>query len=159
MSGCAAPVLNRPAPDFEVRLISGGKGKVSNATLKGKPSVINFWASWCGPCGIELPVFDDVATRYRGRVNFLAIATNDSEAAAMRFIQRERINMPIGFEQGDKTAQKFGVSSLPSTVILDERGYVVDRLTGAVSADILIHSMESALRAARLRASDKDKGN
>jgi len=153
LPGCAPPILNRPAPHFALPLISGGKGTISNHSLKGKPTVINFWASWCGPCALELPAFDDVATRYKGRVNFVAIATSDSIAAALKLVHDNHIRMPVAFEEGDKIANLFGTTNLPTTIILDERGYVVDRLNGAVAADTLIDIIENTLRTvARRRA-------
>ena len=157
LPGCARPILNRPAPHFALPLISGGKGKVSNHGLKGKPTVINFWASWCPPCTLELPEFDDVATRYKGRVIFVAIATSDSKDAALRLVHTEHIGMPVALEKGDKIASLFGASHLPTTIILDERGYVVDRLTGAVAAGTLIDVIENTLRTAARRQAKQSK--
>ncbi len=148
LSGCAKPILNRPVPRFQAELISGGKGKISSAQFKGKPTVINFWASWCNPCRLEMPIFDSLArTRYKGRVNFLVIATSgDNKPAALKFLQDERIKMPAAFDEGDKIGSKFGVHGLPITVIIDHRGYVVDRLAGAVDADTLTEAVDSVLR-------------
>lgn len=119
------------APDFSLPFI-GKAGRLSLAEQRGKVVLISFWASWCGPCRIEMPALDKAWPSYKGKdVAFIGVSVDDSPAAAERFLEE----IPMGFPSlidtsGNVSGDTWRVSSLPTTVVLDRRGVVRARHLG-----------------------------
>jgi cytochrome c biogenesis protein CcmG, thiol:disulfide interchange protein DsbE len=106
-------VLGGSTPAFGRRL----------ASLRGYPVVINKWASWCGPCRTEFPVFERVAASLGKRVAFLGVNANDHDAAARRFLAKEPLPYPSYSDRRLAISSKLGIVSIfPTTVFLDARG-------------------------------------
>lgn len=143
--GCGGRAIrsSRPAPDFRVALLHGGA--ISLKDLRGKPSVINFWATWCGPCVDELPAFQEVWRRYRGKVNFLAVATSNSRKEVVKFAREHRLTMPVAVDRGDEMARKFNYYGLPTTVLLTAEGKIADTNTGPLPGPLLEKKIERLL--------------
>lgn len=119
------------APDFSLPLI-GKAGRLSLADQRGKVVLISFWASWCGPCRVEMPALDKAWPSYKGKdVAFIGVSVDDNPEAAERFLEA----IPVGFPslidtRGDVSGDSWRVSSLPTTVVLDRRGVVRARHLG-----------------------------
>jgi thiol-disulfide isomerase/thioredoxin len=115
----AAPV--RAAPDFTLTL-SDGK-KVSLAQLRGQVVMINFWASWCGPCRTEMPLLDAMYKKYKA-LGFTLVAVNvePNSKEAQAFLRDVPVSFPIAFDNDSKLTQLFDVQGMPSSVIIDRRG-------------------------------------
>jgi thiol-disulfide isomerase/thioredoxin len=126
-----------------VPLLNGGAISLDN--LRGKPSVINFWASWCGPCVDELPEFEEVWRRYRGKVNFLAVATNDSRERVVEFVRQHHLTMPVAVDRGEAVAGKFRYYGLPTTVLLTAEGKIADTNTGPLPGSLLEEKIKDLL--------------
>jgi cytochrome c biogenesis protein CcmG/thiol:disulfide interchange protein DsbE len=93
------------------------------AALRGHPIVINKWASWCGPCRFEFPIFQRAAAAYGKRVAFLGLNANDTDAAARSFLRSEPLPYPSYSDRRLAISGKLGVVQIfPTTVFLDERG-------------------------------------
>jgi thiol-disulfide isomerase/thioredoxin len=125
----AAPRLSLPDLDGQKRQLS---------QLKGKIVVVNFWATWCGPCKAEMPEFTKVHAEYRDRgVEFVG-AANETRAArdtVQEFVRRLEILFPIWLEASLDHMEAFKVGpGLPATVIVDPQGRVAARITGATDA-------------------------
>ncbi|MEU7002813.1 TlpA disulfide reductase family protein [Nonomuraea sp. NPDC046570] len=110
---------------------------VSLADHKGKVVVINFWASWCGPCRAEAPVLKDVAAKTKASgVEFLGIDFKDRKADALAFERTEQSGYPSIFDQPGKVALSFQgtvpPAAIPSTLIIDAQGRIAARALGAV---------------------------
>ncbi|WP_343955024.1 TlpA disulfide reductase family protein [Nonomuraea longicatena] len=125
----------RPAPSVEGPGLEGGT--LSLAQYKGKVVVLNFWASWCGPCRAEAPVLKDVAAKTKaGGVEFLGVDFKDRKADALAFERTEKPGYPSIFDQPGKVALAFQgtvpPAAIPSTLIIDEQGRIAARALGAV---------------------------
>jgi cytochrome c biogenesis protein CcmG/thiol:disulfide interchange protein DsbE len=137
------------APSFDLARLNG-TGRISLASLHGKPVVLNFWASWCVGCKVEAEALDRLAERWTGKgVAFVGVDSQDLSSDAMAFAGRYGIRYPLVHEAGDGTMQKYGVSQLPETYVLDPEGRAVLHIPGAISDSETVAQVENALRAAR----------
>ena len=127
------------ALDFVV--IDSDGNKVSLFNYIGKPIVVNFWATWCGPCRSELPAFENLSKKYDGQVEFLMVNLTDgfSETIdnAQRFINENQYTFPVYFDTESSAAYVYDVSSIPETVFINEEGYIVNSHIGAMSEKVL----------------------
>jgi thiol-disulfide isomerase/thioredoxin len=117
----AAP--NGPAPEFT--LPEKGGGQVDLAKYKGQVVMINFWASWCGPCRQEMPLLEDIYKKYN-KLGFTLIGVNvepDSKAAD-DWLKATPVTFPVGYDKDSKVSQLFSVAGMPTTVIIDRKGNV-----------------------------------
>ena len=112
-----------PAPQFT--LPSKGGGDVSLAQYKGKVVMLNFWASWCGPCRQEMPLLEDIYKKYN-KLGFTLIGVNvepDSKAAD-DWLKQTPVTFPVLYDKASKVSQAFNVAGMPTTVIIDRKGNV-----------------------------------
>ena len=127
------PVAERqPAPAVSGETLQGEQ--LTLADLPG-PVVVNFWASWCGPCVKEAPALRNVARAYEGRVSFVGVNVKDGAAAARSFERNLRVPYPSWHDESAAIAASFGgigPAALPSTLVLDADHRVAVRLFGAV---------------------------
>jgi cytochrome c biogenesis protein CcmG/thiol:disulfide interchange protein DsbE len=133
-SGPADAVLGRPAPNLVVQGLDGTPASL--AALRGRPVVLNFWASWCAPCRQEEEPLKAAAQRLEGRVAFLGVDFRDSPAAALATQERVRYPYPVGPAAGGIPAP-YEVTAPPETFFLDSRGVVVARFVGPLDASLI----------------------
>jgi peroxiredoxin len=118
----------QPAPRFTGSYLGGGD--FDSTALAGKVVVLNFWGSWCGPCRVETPAFDQVYRDVRARgVEFLGIAVKDSDQAAQAFYTNKKISFRSLYDPSGRIAlafRGFPPNAIPSTIILDRRGRVAE---------------------------------
>ena len=135
-----------PAPDFTV-LDPEGKS-VSLSNFLGKPIVINFWATWCGPCKSELPAFQKIYESYGEDITFLMVNMTDgrdTEEVVKEFMADNSYTFPVYFDTKQDAATAYGAYSIPATVFIDTEGMVVDAYLGALSEKTLTACMEKLL--------------
>ena len=130
------------APDFKLASLSGEEVRLSD--FKGKPVVLNFWASWCGPCREESPLLGSAAKKYDEDVQFLGVAVNDSEDKVSTFSRRSGMDYLIGLDDGS-IASAYKVNGIPATFFIDGDGRVVDTWIGAISEENLTTRIEKLL--------------
>jgi len=119
----AAANPGAPAPDFTLAARDGGK--VSLAGLKGQVVMINFWATWCGPCRQEMPLFAQLQSKYEPLgFTLLAVNVEPDSAAAVNWLKGMPITFPVLFDTDSAVAGRFGVEGMPSTVFVDRQGQV-----------------------------------
>ena len=138
-------LLGRTAPDFELKDDKGGTFALSKQ--RGKPVVIAFWASWCGPCQEELPQLVGLSKRYP-KVRFIAVNVDRNSSAGRRFLQRLKLKIPVAFDPENKALAQYDVASMPTSYIIDRKGTVKFRKVGFNKKDGLTQ-LENALRAMR----------
>jgi cytochrome c biogenesis protein CcmG, thiol:disulfide interchange protein DsbE len=131
-----SPLLGKPAPTFALRQV-GTENTIDVAQLKGRPVVINFWATWCGPCWEEHPVLVANARALQPKVQFLGVVFQDKEDKILNFLDQRGSSYPTVVDDAGKTAIAYGVGGVPETFFLDANGVVVAKHTGPMtSADI-----------------------
>ncbi len=140
-----APRVGAMAPAFTLRKLDGG-GKVSLATFRGKPVVLNFWASWCEPCKSEAAVLERDWTSYRHRgVVFLGVDYHDLASDARRFVSAHALTFTMLQDGSGKVTGSYGISQVPETYVLDRQGRVVAHLAGPITAPAFAGEFRSAL--------------
>jgi cytochrome c biogenesis protein CcmG/thiol:disulfide interchange protein DsbE len=115
--------------------------------LRGKPVVVNFWGSWCGPCRREVPELVKVADRYAGRVSFVGVDVGDSTSKALKFARAHGIRYPLVPDPSYEHALDWRAGGTPWTFIVDKRGEVVDQLFGQTTAAALSKKLDDLLSA------------
>jgi thiol-disulfide isomerase/thioredoxin len=122
-SAFATPAAASPAPDFQLAARSGGTVKL--AELKGQVVMVNFWATWCGPCRKEMPLLDDIYRKYRPMgFTLLGVNVESDSALAEGFLAKVPVSFPILFDTESKASQLYAVNAMPTTVIIDRKGVV-----------------------------------
>jgi len=112
-----------PAPSFQLNSM-GGKA-VSLDSLKGQIVLVNFWASWCGPCRKEMPILEQLNRQYRGKgVTLVGVNVEPDSAAATDWLKATPVSFPILFDVDSKVSKLYQVEGMPNTVILDRKGNV-----------------------------------
>lgn len=113
------------APEVHGTYLSGAEGEFSLAALKGKPVLLDFWASWCGPCRAEMPIIQRLAADYAPQgLAVIGVNTSDEEEAAVAWIKARGVTFPIARDNGNSIARAFSVNSLPTLVLLTKEGKV-----------------------------------
>jgi thiol-disulfide isomerase/thioredoxin len=103
------------------------------SVTRGRPSVVNFWGSWCGPCREEQPLFVEAYEKLSHEVSFIGVNTrNDQPAAAKAFLDEFEVPYGSVFDPNSEIAIEFGVRVMPATFILDEEGRIAAQIIGAV---------------------------
>jgi peroxiredoxin len=111
------------APDFT--LVARDGGKVTLAGLKGQVVMINFWATWCGPCRQEMPLLAQLHAKYEPLgFTMLGVNVEPDSAAAVAWLKGVPVTFPILFDTDSAVAGRFGVEGMPSTVLVDRNGQV-----------------------------------
>lgn len=121
------------APTFELPSVRNGEGTVSLVQFRGKPVVLNFWASWCVPCRKEMPAFRAVAARLDGKVTFVGVNHQDGRGGAIDLLEETGVRYPSAYDPKGTVAPTFGLFGMPSTVFISAEGRVLDERTGEMS--------------------------
>lgn len=128
-----APSVGSVAPAFTLHRLEG-PGKLSLASYRGKPVVLNFWASWCDPCKSEAAVLQRDWTSYRSRgVVFLGVDYHDLDSDARRFVNAHALTFPMLADGSGDVTSRYGISQVPETYVLDRQGRVVAHLRGPLT--------------------------
>jgi peroxiredoxin len=134
--GALLPEKDRkPAPNFSLQDATGKTLKLSD--LKGKVVLLNFWATWCGPCKLEIPWFEDFQTTYKDKpFTVVGVSMDDDGWKAVKpYISSAKMNYPV-VVGNDKMADSFGgVDAMPTTFIIDKNGNIAASHTGLVSKE------------------------
>ena len=128
-----APPVGAVAPQFTLHRLDG-PGRVSLASYRGKPVVLNFWASWCEPCKSEAKVLERDWTSYRSRgVVFLGVDYHDLASDARRFVSAHALTFTMLEDGSGKVTGSYGISQVPETYVLNRQGRVVAHLAGPIT--------------------------
>lgn len=133
-----------PAPNFTFALVDGKSFQFSEH--KGKPVLINFFASWCLPCREEMPVLVKIAHEYGPKgVVLLGIAVDDTEEKMKDFIARYGVNFPVGLDKTAEIQKSFGLYGIPTTYFIDKQGIINYFHSGVVTEELLRHELDKLL--------------
>jgi cytochrome c biogenesis protein CcmG/thiol:disulfide interchange protein DsbE len=155
------------APTFQLPLLGGGV--LTDEDLRGKPVVINFWASWCIPCREEAPLLERTWRTYRDEgVVFLGVNIKDARSDAERFVKQFDITYPTVRDLDQELTREFGITGLPETFFVDHRWTFVGTISGektsdqqgtvilgAISEDELITNVETLLSRMRSKTPER----
>ena len=136
-------VVGRPAPRVELPGLRGGRVRL--ADLRGRPVVLNFWASWCPPCLAEMPEFQRVHRRLGDRVAFLGVNQRDQAQAAERLARSSGVTYPLALDAAGRAFDAFGGLGMPTTVLIGADGTVADIVSGQLDETLLRERIRSVL--------------
>lgn len=124
-----------PAYDFKLLDMSGNELKFSS--FKGKPIVLNFWASWCPPCKAEMPDFESAYKKYGDDVVFVMVSVDDTFNEAADFIANSGYTFPTYYDVNGEGGYFYGISSIPRTFFINTDGYIAKYYSQAISSTLL----------------------
>jgi thiol-disulfide isomerase/thioredoxin len=141
VEGVAA--VGRPAPRVELPGLRGGRVRL--ADLRGRPAVVNFWASWCPPCLAEMPEFERVHRRLGDRVAFLGVNQRDQAQAAEQLARSTGVTYPLAVDSAGRSFDAFGGLGMPTTVLIRADGTVADVFAGQLDETLLAERIRRVL--------------
>lgn len=131
----ASPLINKPAPNFTLRTLDGRSLALHD--IRGKPVVLNFWASWCTACKLEHPYLVQAWETYSPAVAFVGVVYEDSAANARAFMHTYGGGWPDVLDPGQQTAINYGVYGVPETFFIDRKGIIRYKQIGPVTPQLL----------------------
>jgi cytochrome c biogenesis protein CcmG/thiol:disulfide interchange protein DsbE len=134
------------APGFTLQRING-PGSLSLASLRGKAVVLNFWASWCGPCRDEAPTLERAWIRYRSRgLVVLGVDQQDLTSDARAFAKKNHVTYPLVRDGPGHVVAQYGLTAVPETFFINRHGKLVGHVASAIGARALDSGIRQALR-------------
>jgi cytochrome c biogenesis protein CcmG, thiol:disulfide interchange protein DsbE len=145
-----SPLIGHPAPDFTLAVLgplTSSASTIHLASLKGKPIMLNFWASWCIPCQDEAPLLQATWKSVQGQgIVFLGIDFEDSQSAGLNFLHTYGITYLNVTDGTGSTAINYGVSAVPETFFLDRRGVIVSKVIGELTEQTMQSNLQLIAR-------------
>ncbi|HEY0752963.1 MAG TPA: TlpA disulfide reductase family protein [Ktedonobacteraceae bacterium] len=142
-------LLGQPAPDFSLAALASqiqqGESSLALANFKGKPVILNFWASWCDPCKQETPMLENTWKQFQAQGKDLVILGIDFEETqndGASFLQRYGITYPVGLDIHGSVAAKYNITSLPDTIFINRNGIVVGKELQQLTAQTLASNLK-----------------
>ena len=132
--------LGRPAPDFELVNLSGEVVRLSD--FKGRPVLINFWATWCGPCRLEMPAIQERYTQLSPRFEVLAVNFDESADKVEVFVDELGLTFPVLLDPGAKIQDLYRVRGYPTTYLVDANGNIQVHHVGFMTEEQLDRYLE-----------------
>ena len=146
-SGASDSANAAAAPEFTMADTEGQT--LTLADFRGKPVLLNFWASWCGPCASEMPAIQAAYEQYGDQIQFVAVNMTgmggETETSALSLIQQNNYTFPVYFDVDSSAAVAFGVTSIPQTYLIDAEGNIIGGLRGAMSDNVLAEGIQMLL--------------
>lgn len=140
-----SPLVGRPAPHFALRQV-GTNQIVGLEQFRGRPVVLNFWATWCGPCWEEHPYLVAAARANEQNVQFVGVVFQDTEEKIQQFLQARGTAYPTLVDDSGKTGIAYGVGGVPETFFLDATGKIVAKFDGPMNTAIIQENLQKAMK-------------
>ncbi|EYF05947.1 TlpA family protein disulfide reductase [Chondromyces apiculatus] len=128
-------MVGKPGPDLTLPVAANGDpgARMQLRDLQGQAVILDFWASWCGPCGIQAPILERIARRYENKgLVVLGINVDDPSAVARQYAAHKGLSYPILLDEARDASAQYDVDKLPTLVVLDKEGKVAAYLTAIV---------------------------
>ncbi len=117
----SADQISGVAPDFTLKSNQGGNIRLEE--LKGEVVMLNFWASWCGPCRQEMPLMNEIFAKYEGLgFTILAVNVDEDQSDADRFLKAVPVDFPVVYDASSEVSELYSVDAMPTTVMIDRNG-------------------------------------
>jgi cytochrome c biogenesis protein CcmG/thiol:disulfide interchange protein DsbE len=144
------PLVGHPAPGFSLTVLGGlpGKSQLALADLRGRPVVLNFWASWCDPCQEEMPLLESTWKSLQAQnkdVVFVGIDFQESSATATSFLRQHGITYAMVLDANGAVANKYRIASLPDTFFINRGGTIVSKELQQLTAQMLTNGLQKIL--------------
>ncbi len=137
-------LVGEPAPNFALTDLNGNLVQLSS--LRGRPVIVHFWASWCGPCVDEFPLLLNASAAHRqSDLAIVGVVYDDSSAAAAAFMTRMGATWPATMDPGGGVATRYGIIGPPDTFFVDRSGVIIGRQIGQLSATDIEHGLAQIL--------------
>jgi thiol-disulfide isomerase/thioredoxin len=128
--GTESAMVGKPAPDFELDLLTKGE-KFRLSASKGNVVVLDFWATWCGPCLQAMPQVEKVAAEFRDQgVRLVAVNLQEAPDTINAMLQRHKLDLTVALDRDGLVAEKYGANAIPQTVVIDRDGNVARLFIG-----------------------------
>ena len=122
--------VGKQAPDFQLPNLEGETASLND--FKGKPILLNFWASWCGPCRYEMPYMQDIYEEWPdNELVLMTINLGDSPAKVQEFLQTSNLSLPVLLDSHNEVAKQYAIQYLPTTFFIDKDGVIQEKIVGA----------------------------
>jgi peroxiredoxin len=129
-------VLKNRQDPINITLPLLGGGNASLSSYKGKIVILNFWATWCPPCRNEMPSMETLYQRFKNQgLEILAVDLGEERNQVQKFIKDNRYTFPVLLDSEGKVSGQYGISSIPTTYILDRDGKIIGRIVGSIRWD------------------------
>lgn len=139
----AEPAVGRVAPDFTLPTVTGESVQLS--ALRGKPVVLNFWATWCGPCQREMPALEAASQHYAGDVVFLGVDQGEELAVVAKYLDELGITFTVPLDSDMEVGDRYQVRGMPTTFFIDAEGVIRHLWVGEMNAVILAEGIAKTL--------------
>ena len=136
-------ISENSVPDVEIYNADGEKVMLSR--FFGKPVVLNFWATWCGPCKSEMPGFNRLYEKYKDKVNFVMLNVSEDKKTVERFLKDNGYSFPVYYDKTQVASYTYGASSIPLTFVLDKGGELFGYQMGVLSEEALEDAIKTVL--------------
>ena len=137
-------VVGKPAPSFTLRRLDTG-APLSFDQMRGRPVVVNFWASWCAPCRTEHGVMHWAAKKFGQQVQFVGIVYEDSEPNARAFLKANGVPFAEVVDPESRTAHAYGVTGVPETFFIDAAGNIHGKHIGPITQEDFLKEVQGIL--------------
>jgi len=133
-----SPQVGFLAPDFELKDLQGNSHKLSS--YSGKPIMINFWASWCKPCQVEMPAMQNLFQEHDSDIVFLAVNSTkqDSISAVSEFVIRNQLDFPVLLDIENTVDSLYRIQALPTTYFINSKGIIQEIIIGGPMSETLL---------------------
>jgi thiol-disulfide isomerase/thioredoxin len=137
--------VDKPAPDFTLPVVANGDdgARIRLSDLQDKVVVLDFWASWCGPCAAQAPILDRIARKYGGDVVVLGINVGEPASLARRYAMQKGLSYPILSDEAGEAQALYEASTLPTVVLIDRKGNIETFVQGVVGQSTLERAIRS----------------
>lgn len=138
------PAIDHPAPPFTLTTLAGDEFSLGAA--QGKPVVLNFWATWCGPCQRELPALQAAAERYGDRVLIVGVDQGEAPEIVQRYVDQLGLTFAIPLDAEFAVGELYNVRGLPTTYFIDRQGVIRQMWLGEMNSVTLAEGVAEVLR-------------